>query len=423
MTAYCTDLADYRWLTGPDAAVVLRDLADCTAGANGEPLHAAAGRLRRSFSARRVHLLLQQAELRRRATAKFASPERLFFTRLGLEQATDQWVAHYKARRFAEAAKRGPLADLCCGIGGDLLALAAAGTVTGVDRDPIATCLAAANTHGGAKLATAEVDGVDACVFAAWHIDPDRRPAGSRTTSLDWSSPNQGAVERLLVAAPHAAMKLAPAADVPAAWAERCELEWISRDRQCRQLVAWHGDLAEAPGVRRATVLSRDGRVVRSVVGQPSRGVSCAGPLDRFLLEPDAALLAAHLSGILADEYGLSTISPGIAYLTGSRAISDPALACFEVEAVLPLKLRVLARHLRTRGIGRLEIKKRGVDYDPEQVRRALKLRGDDSATLILTQLNRKRVAIVARRLQTGDAVASPTPESPILNPPHAARL
>ena len=50
-------------------------------------------------------------------------------------------------------------------------------------------------------------------------------------------------------------------------------------------------------------------------------------------------------------------------------------------------------------GIGRLEIKKRGVDIDPAAFRTALKLRGDGSATLILTRLGSKRLAILADRV------------------------
>ena len=47
----------------------------------------------------------------------------------------------------------------------------------------------------------------------------------------------------------------------------------------------------------------------------------------------------------------------------------------------------------------RLEIKKRGVDVDPAQFRRKLELRGDAEATLILTRIGAKRVAILADRV------------------------
>ena len=411
----CAELADYAWLIGPQAGAVLRDLAE-----ESEPLHAAAARLRRQFSAGRTHLLLEQVDLRGRATAKFERADEMFFTRVGLEQATDQWVAAYKARRFAG---RGPIADLCCGIGGDLIALADEAKVVGVDRDPVATCLATANAGGRAAVETSEVAHVDAGVFASWHIDPDRRPAGNRTSSLAWSDPNGDAIERLLAANPDAAIKLAPGADVPEDWCARCELEWISRDRQCRQLVAWHGELAQSPGERRATVLAADGRVARAVSGRPNQPMPLASQVDRFVCEPDPAVLAADLTGAVAAEHNLRAISAGVAYLTGATAVTDPALACFEVEEIHPLDLRQLARHLRARNVGRLEVKVRGVEHEPEKVRERLRLAGNQVATLLLTKLNRKRVAIVARRVQHGDAPTSPTSDPRPLTSPHAACL
>ena len=50
-------------------------------------------------------------------------------------------------------------------------------------------------------------------------------------------------------------------------------------------------------------------------------------------------------------------------------------------------------------GVGRLTIKKRGVDVDPAALRTALKLRGDGSATLFVTRIGSKRTAILADRL------------------------
>jgi hypothetical protein len=136
------ELADYEWLTGDEAADVLHDLAG-----RDEPLHSATTRLRKRFSTARAHLLLEQAELRVRGRVKFDGADRMFFTRIGLEQATDQWVARHKTRRFAAIASAEPIADFCCGIGGDLIAMSETGLAVGVDRDPVATCLAAANAR------------------------------------------------------------------------------------------------------------------------------------------------------------------------------------------------------------------------------------------------------------------------------------
>ena len=397
----CSDIADYEWLTGDEACALLNDLAEDAA-----PLHTAVARLRGRLPPARTHLLVEQVELRRRATAKFTQAARMFFTRVGLEQATDEWVAGYKAERFFGWAA----ADLCCGIGGDLLALAGQGTAVGVDRNPIAAHFAAANTGAAVHIANA-VD-YDLNDITAWHIDPDRRPNGRRTTSLDSCQPDLAAIGWLLGQVPHAAVKLAPATKVPAAWTARCELEWISRDRECRQLVAWHGNLARSPGQRRATVLpTACGLAPRTLIGPPHQPIRLRDDVDSYIFDIDPAVLDAGLKGVLALEHDLSALGPGPTYFTGPRPIDDAALAGFEVADVLPLQLRKLTPYLRERGIGQLEIKKRGVDIDPEKLRRDLKLRGDNSATLLITPIAGRPIAILAQRA----SLATTPPINPLL--------
>ncbi|MGD9721652.1 MAG: hypothetical protein AB7O59_05810 [Pirellulales bacterium] len=395
-------LDDYRWLTGEGAAELLQSLA-----ANARPTHELVNLLRRTLSPARAHLIAQQIELRRRARTKFAAAERMFFTSLGLEQASDEIVAAYKARRMAG---QGDVQDLCCGIGGDLLALAARGRAVGVERDPAVAVLAAANLRAVAppesaalSVAPSDVvvcDAIDADVgaCAAWHIDPDRRPTGRRTTRVELHEPGPAVIETLLARNGNAALKLAPAAVLPDGWSEQAEMEWISRGGECRQLVAWFGKLATHTGQRRATVLGSDGVAPRTILGIPCEEPPPASSVGRFVCEPDAAVLAAQLAGNLAAEHGLWRIAPGIAYWTGDAAVADPALACFEVEDVLPLDVKRVRALLRDRQIGRLEIKKRGVDCDPETLRKQFKLAGENAATLIVTRVRGRVTAILARR-------------------------
>ena len=65
----------------------------------------------------------------------------------------------------------------------------------------------------------------------------------------------------------------------------------------------------------------------------------------------------------------------------------------------LPNDTKALAKALRERGIGRLEIKKRGVDLDPATLRTKLRLRGDTSATLIVTRVGTRRLTLLADRV------------------------
>jgi hypothetical protein len=210
----------------------------------------------------------------------------------------------------------------------------------------------------------------------------------------------------MLALSRNAALKLAPAAEAPSSWEEQGELEWISRDRQCRQLVAWFGELAAASGNRRATIVSNQlegPAAVRTLLGTRDARLPAASQIGRYVFDPDAAVLAAKLVGELAAEHALAAIDESVAYLTGDWPIHDPALACFEVTDVLPFDLKRLKQLVHSRGIGQLEIKKRGVRQEPEQIRRQLRLSGDRAAVLLVAPVERRVTAILAKRVLVGE--------------------
>jgi hypothetical protein len=387
-------LDDYRWLVSADADVWLREYAQIPS-----PTVADVRRLRRALSATRTHLVVELCALRRRAAAKFESADRFFFTRQALEQATDRSIAGYKATRFPRGKR---LVDLCCGIGGDLLALATQSLVEGVDRDPVLALLAAANARV-LELAACTVHVADASTwhvvdYAGWHIDPDRRPAGRRTSGILHSEPPATVLENLWRTHPHGAIKLAPAADLPDAWSTVCERQWLGSGRECRQQVAWFGDLAHAPGQRTATVVDRQGRPSPPLAAGDQSPCALATRIGRYVHEPHACVLAARLTGALAQQLGLCALAPGTAYLTGDDRLEDPRAASFEVAEVLPFDRRRLRSLLAARGIGRLEIKLRGVPLDPRQLQQQLRGRGEESAVLLLTPWAGSVHAVLARR-------------------------
>lgn len=402
------DWDDYRWLVGPGAEPWLREAGQWQDG----PL-ALATHLRKALTATRARLVQEQASLRLRARHKFARTEQMFFTSVGLEQATDEMVASYKAGRFPADLR---VADLCCGIGGDLLGLARRGPVLGVDRDPVTAWFAEANCRGlNAEVATCdameflEAPGASRLLRAGGvlpledcavvHLDPDRRPGGRRSTQPLWHEPNLEQIEKLRELVPAMALKLAPATDPPHQWRESAEWEWISRGGQCRQLVAWFGGLSNSPGLKRATILGESGVRLRTLLEAEHAAPPIASRIGQYLYEPDAAILAAGLQNQLAAEHALEAISAGIAYFTSEMLVSDPALAGFRIEEQLPLDLKRLRGLLRERGIGRLEVKKRGVSIDPAELRENLGLRGDREATLIVTRWHGQTTALACQRI------------------------
>ncbi len=237
-----------------------------------------------------------------------------------------------------------------------------------------------------------------------------RKQSGPR--AIEAHDPDLKALGRLLSRNHNAALKLAPAAGLPEAWRQEAELEWIGNRGECRQQMVWFRDLARHPGRRTATVFLAGSAEPRTIHGDVDVEIPLAAGLGRYVFEPHAAILAADLTGILADAHGLHCVSPGIPYLTGDQHIADPVLACFEVTEVLPLDPKHLRDAIRERGIGNLEVKKRGVRIDPEEVRKQVHPRGDNAATLIITPVKKKVVAILTQRVGSVAADDQRTDES-----------
>ena len=93
-------------------------------------------------------------------------------------------------------------------------------------------------------------------------------------------------------------------------------------------------------------------------------------------------------------------MSDKIAYLTGDNLPDSPFYDRFEVLAVTNLRAKAISAELRTRGAGSVEIKKRGADINPDDLRKSLKLGGgDEQLTVIATRVDGRHRAIICRRL------------------------
>jgi len=353
-----------------------------------------------------VAAVLTQAKLRAKAGGaggKFGEfAGRMLFTEAGLEQATRLAVAARHAARYRDAGIR-HVADLGCGIGGDAMALAALGIqVTALDRDEVTAAVASYNL---APFPDAEVEQGDAETFdiaragGLW-LDPARRTAGHSDTrrltdsddwspSLDWVF---NAASRMPVG-----VKLGPGFDrdlIPGS----AEAQWVSFGGQVVELVLWFGVLAR-PGITRAALVL-DASGAHELTAAADSADEPVGELGQFLYEPDGAVIRARLIGDLARSLDGRMISDGIAYVTADSARSTPFAQGFRILERLPYHEKELKAELRRRGIGTLEIKKRGVDVDPAKLRTRLALKGRESATLILTRVAGRHTALLAERLR-----------------------
>jgi hypothetical protein len=119
------------------------------------------------------------------------------------------------------------------------------------------------------------------------------------------------------------------------------------------------------------------------------------GPIRDVLYDPDGAVVRAHLVAELADQLDATLLDPAIAYLTGDTAVATPFARAYRVDEVLPFSLKRLRAALRQRRVGRVTIKKRGSALLPEQLRRDLRLAGDNEATVVLTRIATRPYALL----------------------------
>ncbi|MCX5278573.1 methyltransferase domain-containing protein [Streptomyces sp. NBC_00198] len=346
---------------------------------------AVATRLRREHPAELVSAALGQARLRQRAVVKFGSEDagRMFFTPNGVEQSTRTSVAVHRAERLRALGVRS-VADLCCGIGGDAIALARAGIrVLAVDRDPLTVAAARANADalGLADLIEVretDVTEVDTAGYDAVFVDPGRRGGRGRIFDPESYSPPLSWAVGAAVKAPVAALKIAPGIPHEAVPAE-AEAEWISDGGDVKEAVLWFGT---EPGLVRATLLPGP-RELRGR-GLPDPAVRAVG---RYLYEPDGAVIRAHLVAEVAEDLDGGLVDETIAYVTADELRPTPYASAYEITDRLPFNVKKLKALLREREVGVLTVKKRGSAVEPEELRRKVKPQGPRSATVFLTRV------------------------------------
>jgi SAM-dependent methyltransferase len=350
---------------------------------SGQPVLAVSGKLRGEYPARLVAAALTQHQLRQAAQAKFNRAMGMLFTRPGLEQATSETIARYRAGRFPAGQR---LADLGCGIGGDLIALAAHREVLAVDRDEALVRIAIHNagvygTAAGVRGCAADVRQLRLAGAGAVFTDPARRAGGRRLAAgaseppLDWCLALAAQVALVgIKAAPGL-----PHALVPGGW----ELEFIADGRELKEAVLWSPGLATVS--RRATILPGG----HTMTPEPGPDVGVADP-GGFLLDPNPAVTRAGLVEELARRLGAWKIDAQIAFLSADTDLRTPFARTLRVVESAPWHQARFAGRLRELGVGAADIRRRGLAGDVDQIRRHLKLDGPNRATIVLTRVGNR---------------------------------
>ena len=161
------------------------------------------------------------------------------------------------------------------------------------------------------------------------------------------------------------------------------EAEWVSVGGSIVEALLWGrgavGDLAT--GDRRAATAST------SSPPTPTPASRRPAPCAAGCTSPIPAVIRSGLVACVAAELGATLVDPTIAYLTSDGPAASPWVSSYRVTDVLPFNLKKLRALLRTRGIGRVVVKKRGSPIEPEALARQLRGPGSGSAVVVVTRV------------------------------------
>ena len=252
-----------------------------------------------------------------------------------------------------------------------------------------------------ASVEIADVEALDLSGFEALYFDPARRELnGPKKSSTQRHfdpanfSTNYNFVLEQAKTKP-TGIKLGPGHDkkqIPAG----CEAQWISVDGDLVELGLWFGKLARESIARSALLISSTGQneITSSEMESPNADLAEIG---EYVYEPDNSLIRSGLIADFANPLGLTLISPEIAYLSSNEEISSPWLKGYKVIDNLVFDRKKLKAYVRENNIGILEIKKRGSDVSPEELRKQLAPKGEGAATLIVTRVGDAHRVLVAK--------------------------
>lgn len=337
---------------------------------------------------------LRLMEARGRAAAKFSRAAEMWVDRQSVEQSTAELVARHKAARFQAATW-----DLCCGLGGDAIAIAGQTEVTALDQSP-SMCLRTlwnAELYGVAerlRVRCADVHTLPGEIRGLIHIDPDRRPFSSgRMSRVEDYVPSLDFLLVLMGRVDGGAIKVGPASNFGGKFGP-VETELISLHGECKEATLWFGSLMGSTSFR-ATVLPS----AETIAGHPLDAVAEQSGLGPYLFDPDPAVVRAGLVDLLAERLGLRRLDPAEEYLTGDQPLSSPFVQTFSVLEELPNNDRELRHAVKRREWGSVEIKCRHVPIAADAVRKKLPLDGKTPGVVFFLRINGKTRCVLAQRV------------------------
>jgi hypothetical protein len=311
----------------------------------------------------------------------------LICDRLAYEQATARDISEFKAKLWQSGAK---IMDLCCGMGGDSFWLPNGIIASGVDIASERVLMFNENMerlglpHKAVLQNALNVAGGD-----FFCIDPARRGG---------LSPNFESILELSKKFYGGMVKLPPAYNENELPMES-DVLYLGNASDCRECLMLNGTFGK--GMVRAVAVCKNETFEWQCKKNELRNINLeVKKLGNFILEPNPVLVRSHLFLNEAKKYGFWQIDSTLAYMscenlpleyngfTAYKAIEQSSLSTNNVKALL-----------RKYNVGKITLKKRGVEVVPEIEIRRLAPKGEKEYVLFYTRLLGEKRAILAETI------------------------
>ncbi len=393
---------------------------------------AAVTALRRDFDKDLVFTALALAKARDKAKTKFGDrAATLVADPDGVEMASSTASASWKARRFAAHAaamtaggSRAALRvmDLCCGVGGDAMALRDAGLdVVAVDNDATRAWMAGLNARCESRCANVEdivaLRDPTGAPPALFHLDPARRTKNGSTSSRTWTlddlQPGPAVIRDAIHAYLGGAVKLAPGIDYTqlAVHGLAGEVEIISENGRLTQAVLWTGALARATpsgtAARSATLLrgpAHTSATAFTISGEPDAlGSVPVGEPAKYIFDVDDCVERAELLTVLSHQLNAPMLHPRLGLFTSDTLLESPFLTPFELFETAKWNQQRAAAALKRLGAGSVEVKTRAKAVNPDELQPTLTkdacVKGGVPLVLFVLRFGNEVRMLVAKRI------------------------
>ncbi|HWR00458.1 MAG TPA: hypothetical protein VN371_01235 [Chlorobaculum sp.] len=345
-----------------------------------------------------VRAMAEQIACRQKAAGKLPSLSQypLLYTRLGLEQASGERAAEWKAGLMSGHR----IIDLTGGLGIDTIFFARRfAEVVSCERDEVLAALAACNRRAIGVTNVQSIvgdsvrilDGFSDDFFDWVFVDPARREQGGRSVGLEATSPDVvGLHDLMLRKAPRVCVKASPALETSGLEKKLPALSSIvvvSVEGECKEILLMldRSHLAGSRPTVRAVCLDAGAFEIASPAGGEQERLVSPSP-GSWLYEPDAAIIKARLSGELARNLDLGFLNHTVDYLTSNSLVEPFPGRSFRVEECLPFKPKSFMSELERRGISKASIQRRDFPLSVEELRKKYRLGESSERYLFFTK-------------------------------------